>query len=120
MPHHESADSSPQEQQRAVIALILGSNKGPAELERRGQPRDKARIVTKQRSCIETLDPGSRDDAIGLADAIRAGDLAPLAIPREKVQVSFVEGVQIDAAAGAFANRAIRHLAQSANLAQRR
>ena len=113
--HHEPGDAFPQEQKRVVVLLVFDADERTAQFQRGREARNQTLIVSKQRSRVEALDAASGNDPIGPADAVRSDDPAP--VPREEVEVSVVEGIQIDAAAGPFTDCTVRHLTKPPDFA---
>jgi len=106
---------------RGVVLLILDAHERPPELERRAaDPREQRRVVAEQRPRVEAGDTVRRDDRVRLADPVRPGDSPLVVVPQEQMLVARVERVEIERPPRAFSNRAIRDLAQAADLAQRR
>src|SRR4051812_30068478 len=117
----EPADPLPEQQQRAVVLLILDAHERPSELQgRAADPVEQRRVVAEQCPRVEAGDAARRDDRVCLADAVRASDAALVAIPQEQMLVPRVERVEIERPPGAFSDRAVRDLAEAADLAQRR
>src|SRR5262249_23314943 len=71
IPRHQCADTAPEQQQRVVTLLILETNEGATELQRRcAESGEKPLVVLEQRSCVKPANADVAGDAIRAADSI--------------------------------------------------
>src|SRR5579862_3404738 len=119
MHGNETRDAFPQLKQRSVLALILEAYEGAAEFKRGTDLQEQPLVVAEHGICVESLDAAVADDFVRVADAISAGQLLFLFVPQQQMPVVGIEVIEVEAAAGAFADGAESHFAETAEFVER-
>ena len=112
------ADAFPEQEQGRELALIFGSDKRAAHLERGAEAGEKARAEAEKRIGVEALLAIPGENSRYIAETIRAGNFTLLPVPEEEVQIVRIEMIEIALLPGAFTGGAESDLAAAADFLQ--